>query len=1017
MLTDSDPQVKQNNAFSNLGDSLDSAVAAALTADFLFISYENLKTGGSEIYRVSDLYKDIVKEFMFQPSFSLRVLDFAKNYVVADDRTEFISKMSADAIKSGLAQASNYIVNYRGIDSGDWFELRIAYVNPFHDKDSVIIGLRNVEKDLYNENLRYKTEDMRRTSLLSEMTREYACVDYICFSEDKLDDVAQTFHTSPLMNELLPEWDNEPIFSYRLDMLAKYSGFEPDYPLFYANSRREKILENISSGEAYSFNSRFIVKGKVLYYKLTFIPRFDKSNHLEGMFFGFINVDKEVRRDMESIKDIRSIIRTETEALAAKNESLNILTSGVLELLGSFAESRGTEGDFHIRRIKQFTFILAERVRRSLKSTYQLSQDDANLIASASVLHDIGKIVIPEAILFKAGQLTEEEYDIVKTHTTEGCRLLETMKPFWTPEFAKMADEICRYHHERWDGGGYPYGLSGDDIPIVAQIVAVADCLDALTSERVYNPAFSPEQAIEMILNGDCGEFSPNIKDVIKYCRNELVDYCSSGNSPSSLDLSGISSSFNGRDIPAGDAEINMLRRISQQMPGGFMICTADDKGEILFGNDLLLDYVGCHSWEEFEDFSGGVFKGIVFPDDYDKTVNAIRQRFTEESNQGDHVVFRILSRDKEIRWLDYYGNLVHSKVYGDILYVFLIDITEIVLRQEVDKRAVKLAEDQRKLRQLIESEQTQSEGSLNGLNILLVDDNELSLEMNAELLVDAGAVVTTAVNGSEAVDTVISNPPFDAILMDVVMPVKNGVEAIKEIRFYESQHDIRVPIIAVSADKTDRQVVDCLTVGADDCMGKPLVVSDLSRILIARMKQSFSEIEKRLIDTMRLSRTDSLTGVKNITAYNEKMEELASLIGGESVPGFAIVLCDVNNLKVENDTFGHASGDKYIKNNCYILCHVFDHSPVYRIGGDEFAVVLQGEDFNNRDPLMVRLAEDFAAAETKSNSDNGKASMSFGLAVFDPELDKSPADVVKRADVIMYEMKKRYHRISPSDN
>ena len=138
----------------------------------------------------------------------------------------------------------------------------------------------------------------------------------------------------------------------------------------------------------------------------------------------------------------------------------------------------------------------------------------------ASSLHDIGKIAIDDAILNKPGRLTREEFDIMKRHTTIGAAMLDQLHRYRNEPLVRTAHEICRWHHERWDGRGYPDGLSGDQIPISAQVVAMADVYDALVSKRVYKDAYAPDVAVQMILHGDCGAFNPLLLD----CLTDLQD-------------------------------------------------------------------------------------------------------------------------------------------------------------------------------------------------------------------------------------------------------------------------------------------------------------------------------------------------------------------------------------------------------------------------------------------------------------------------------------------------------------
>lgn len=145
-----------------------------------------------------------------------------------------------------------------------------------------------------------------------------------------------------------------------------------------------------------------------------------------------------------------------------------------------------------------------------------------DVIVSASALHDVGKIMISDAVLLKPGRLTDEEFTLMKEHTLMGCDVIEQTKSFYDPEYYRVSRDICRYHHEKADGRGYPEGLTLSEIPISAQIVSVADCYDALVTERVYKKAYTPQKAYEMILGGECGAFSQELRDCLTRCRTQM---------------------------------------------------------------------------------------------------------------------------------------------------------------------------------------------------------------------------------------------------------------------------------------------------------------------------------------------------------------------------------------------------------------------------------------------------------------------------------------------------------------
>ena len=155
---------------------------------------------------------------------------------------------------------------------------------------------------------------------------------------------------------------------------------------------------------------------------------------------------------------------------------------------------------------------------------YGLTDSQVEEIIQASALHDIGKIGIPDAILLKPERLTKEEYEIMKKHTTIGCDMLEKCYRDKTSNFYHYCYEICRYHHERWDGKGYPERLVGDEIPLSAQVVAVADVYDALVSPRVYKESYANDEAFDMIKRGECGQFAPNILKCFELAKEEFFN-------------------------------------------------------------------------------------------------------------------------------------------------------------------------------------------------------------------------------------------------------------------------------------------------------------------------------------------------------------------------------------------------------------------------------------------------------------------------------------------------------------
>lgn len=223
----------------------------------------------------------------------------------------------------------------------------------------------------------------------------------------------------------------------------------------------------------------------------------------------------------------RNLQREIREQIEEREKNSRVVTS----IISHVVENRNGESGPHVIHVEQITEIILNRLTE-LTDMYKLSKEDKKQISLASALHDIGKIGIDEKILNKPGKLTEEEYEIMKTHTTIGAIMIRQVQMEEDDTLIQFAYEICRWHHEKWDGRGYPDGLKRNYIPISAQVVSISDVYDALVSERVYKKAYSHEKAIEMIINGECGEFNPLLIQCLKDCsdRIQLVESKNSRN-------------------------------------------------------------------------------------------------------------------------------------------------------------------------------------------------------------------------------------------------------------------------------------------------------------------------------------------------------------------------------------------------------------------------------------------------------------------------------------------------------
>jgi len=223
-----------------------------------------------------------------------------------------------------------------------------------------------------------------------------------------------------------------------------------------------------------------------------------------------------LERQTFTLRNQYRLLQQQAEQLKKSNESM-------IDVLGTVVEYRNMEERSHLTMIKSITEILAKYMMQDYPE-YGLTEEKIKIIASASVLHDVGKVMIPDAILLKPGKLTEEEFEYMKSHSIRGYDIIESIKELWDEEYVKCSMEITRSHHEKYDGAGYPDGLKGDEIPLSAQLVSLADCYVALISESVYKDAMPLDEAFNMILQGECGVFSYKLLECFRKARTELEE-------------------------------------------------------------------------------------------------------------------------------------------------------------------------------------------------------------------------------------------------------------------------------------------------------------------------------------------------------------------------------------------------------------------------------------------------------------------------------------------------------------
>ena len=234
------------------------------------------------------------------------------------------------------------------------------------------------------------------------------------------------------------------------------------------------------------------------------------------------------RESNDKLRKFAKVLQNQNKILEQQARQQRSDNISLMDSLGTIVEYRNTENHEHIRRVKAFTRILATHMMKEFPE-YKLTEEHITQIAAASALHDIGKIMIPDKILFKPGKYTSEEFDYMKSHTIRGYDIIAQIADNWDKELMDYCKQIARSHHEKFDGRGYPENLKGDKIPIAAQVVSVTDCFEALISESLYKKAYTFDVAFQMILNGDCGAFNPKLMEAFRNSREEFKVIASEG--------------------------------------------------------------------------------------------------------------------------------------------------------------------------------------------------------------------------------------------------------------------------------------------------------------------------------------------------------------------------------------------------------------------------------------------------------------------------------------------------------
>ena len=601
----------------------------------------------------------------------------------------------------------------------------------------------------------------------------------------------------------------------------------------------------------------------------------------------------------------------------------------MINILSHIVEFRNGESGLHVLHIQTITEMLLRQLVQKENNRYALSKEQIRMITTASALHDIGKISIPDEILNKPGRLTAEEFAVIKGHSMAGANMLSELPLDQKEEpLVKTAYEICRWHHERYDGGGYPDGLKGEEIPVSAQVVALADVYDALTSERCYKDAYSHEKAIEMILAGQCGAFNPLMLECLLDISSSLKKKMGykSKERYEQTDLSDIASRFHDFEMDSSEKIVQQLE--FERMRYNFL---AEGSRNIVFTYTispplLTFNQAGCKrsgiTEPSFSPLQSGVLKDLV----EEQSLKRLIRKITQATRETPDVVSNLLLTDGKnpchyrckcrVIWTDG-AEKGYTGVVGK-----LTDITDdYMVMENVREEGLKVLEKDRSAEFSSFYDRFKKCGfSTDGTEAwLLLQYLQISYD-----LVRYVDPITNKVIHIEKDGKMWESETACSDIWNCLEKCSNCISRLS------MQTKKRMTKLEVAGD--DPYQVVSMYVEID---GKPCCLEMASRIDGDFMPDGYSKDE--ILSSVRIHKEkvyiDPVTGVYNKRYYVEKLSKMDNVA--------ALMFADIKNFKRINENFGHQAGDDVLRQVAGVLRDAAaGKGDVLRYSGDDFVTV-----------------------------------------------------------------------------
>lgn len=601
----------------------------------------------------------------------------------------------------------------------------------------------------------------------------------------------------------------------------------------------------------------------------------------------------------------------------------------MINILSHIVEFRNGESGLHVLHIQTITEMLLRQLVQKENNRYALSKEQIRMITTASALHDIGKISIPDEILNKPGRLTAEEFAVIKGHSMAGANMLSELPLDQKEEpLVKTAYEICRWHHERYDGGGYPDGLKGEEIPVSAQVVALADVYDALTSERCYKDAYSHEKAIEMILAGQCGAFNPLMLECLLDISSSLKKKMGykSKERYEQTDLSDIASRFHDFEMDSSEKIVQQLE--FERMRYNFL---AEGSRNIVFTYTispplLTFNQAGCKrsgiTEPSFSPLQSGVLKDFV----EEQSLKRLIRKITQATRETPDVTSNLLLTDGKnpchyrckcrVIWTDG-AEKGYTGVVGK-----LTDITDdYMVMENVREEGLKVLEKDRSAEFSSFYDRFKKCGfSTDGTEAwLLLQYLQISYDLVRYVDPITNKVIHIEKDGKMW--------ESETACSDIWNCLEKCSNCISRLSMQTGKRMTKLEI----AGEDPYQVVSMYV----EIDGKPCCLEMASRIDGDFMPDGYSRDE--ILSSVRIHKEkvyiDPVTGVYNKRYYVEKLSKMDNAA--------ALMFADIKNFKRINENFGHQAGDDVLRQVAGVLRDVAaGKGDVLRYSGDDFVTV-----------------------------------------------------------------------------